>query len=542
MSVTNSNTLSFHALNLPDPVLCGLAAVGYESPTPIQAATIPHVLAGRDVIAQAQTGTGKTAAFALPLLARLDIQQAQTQVLVLVPTRELALQVAEAFQAYAAALPGLYIVPIYGGQEYGRQIRALTRGVHVVVGTPGRVMDHMRRGTLNLNSLKTVVLDEADEMLRMRFVEDVDRILGQTPSERQVVLFSATMPAPICQIARRHLRDPKEIKLPVKTTTAETIRQRYCVLASHAKLDALTRILEVEDVDAAILFVRTKTQTLELADKLAARGFATAPLNGDIPQSQRQRTVEQPKHGQLDILVATDVAARGLDVQRISHVINYDIPLDAESYIHRIGRTGRAGRCGEAILFVTPREKGLLMAIERATGQKIQLMQLPTAEVIHRQRMVRLQQRITDALANPDLPFYRDLLIQYQREHGIAAIEIAAALAVLMQGHQSSVTSADLIASNEPSRQQETQKCGSQGKARMTSYRIEVGRRHGVKPGHLVGAIANEVGLDSRFIGKIQIQEEFSTVDLPDQIPAKVFRTLQKVWVAGRQLNISRCN
>lgn len=543
MSITNANTLSFHDLNLPKPVLRALAEVGYESPTPIQAATIPHVLAGRDVIAQAQTGTGKTAAFALPLLARLDVRQTQPQVLVLTPTRELACQVAEAFQTYAAGIPGLHVLPIYGGQEYGRQIRALNRGVHVVVGTPGRVMDHMRRSTLNLSSLKTLVLDEADEMLRMGFVDDVDWILGQTPAERQVALFSATLPAPIRRIAQRHLRDPEAIEIQVKTTTAETIRQHYCMLASHAKLDALTRILETEDFDATILFVRTKTQTIELAEKLAARGFAAAPLNGDIPQSQRQRTVEQLKSGQLDILVATDVAARGLDVQRISHVINYDIPLDTESYVHRIGRTGRAGRWGEAILFVTPREKGLLMAIERATRQKIQPMELPTAEVIDRQRMVRLQQRITEALANSDVQFYRDLLARYQREHDVPAIDIAAALATLLQGRKSWLTGEDPTAAGEPARERVTLKRRSRHpEIGMTSYRIEVGRRHGVKPGNIMGAIANEAGLDSRCIGRIRIQEEFSTVDLPEGIPWEVFRTLKNVWVAGRRLNISRCH
>lgn len=533
--------LSFCDLDLPESLLRVLTKLGYESPTPIQAATIPHVLAGRDVIAQAQTGTGKTAAFALPLLARLDIKLIHPQVLVLTPTRELALQVAEAFQTYAAGLSGLHVLPIYGGQEYGRQIRALNRGVQVVVGTPGRVMDHMRRGTLNLSSLKTLVLDEADEMLRMGFVDDVDWILGQTPAERQVALFSATMPAPIRQIAKRHLRDPQEIRVRVKTTTAETIRQRYCVLAPHAKLDVLTRILEVEDFDATILFVRTKTQTLELAEKLAARGFAAAPLNGDIPQSQRQHTLEQLKSGQLDVLVATDVAARGLDVQRISHVINYDIPLDTESYVHRIGRTGRAGRTGEAILFVTPREKGLLAAIERATRQKIQAMEPPTVEAINRQRMIRLQQRISEALAGPDVQYYRDLLSRYQREHDVPAIDIAAALAALIQGREPLSTSEHPMPAGKPCRERGTgQRRSRYPESGVTCYRIEIGRRHGVKPSNIMGAIANETGLDSRFIGRIRIREEFSTVELPEEMPREVFRTLKKVQVAGRQLNISR--
>ncbi|MBN2700703.1 MAG: DEAD/DEAH box helicase [Methylohalobius sp. ZOD2] len=539
--MSDTNTLSFRDLNLSKPVLSALEAVGYESPTPIQAATIPHVAAGRDVIAQAQTGTGKTAAFALPLLTRLDIHQSHPQVLVLTPTRELALQVAEAFQTYAAGMDGLHILPIYGGQEYGRQIRALKRGVHVVVGTPGRVMDHMRRGTLNLEGLKTLVLDEADEMLRMGFVDDVDWILEQTPVERQVALFSATMPGPIRKIAQRHLRDPEEIKIRVKTTTAETIRQRYCLLNPHVKLEALTRVLEVEDFDATILFVRTKTQTVELAEKLAARGFTSAPLNGDIPQNQRQRTVEQLKNGRLDILVATDVAARGLDVQRISHVINYDVPLDTESYVHRIGRTGRAGRTGEAILFVTPREKRQLAAIERATRQKIQAMELPTTETINQQRMARFQQRITDVLTNQDVRFYRDLLAQYQKEREVPAIDIAAALATLLQEGESLLVKEELPAVEKVSNKRVTLKRKSRrSDIGMTSYRIEVGRRHGVKPGNIMGAIANEAGLESRFIGKISIQEDFSTVDLPEGMPRELFQMLKKTWVAGKQLNISR--
>ncbi len=532
-------TLNFKDLGLPAPLLGTLTKLGYESPTPIQTAAIPYLLSGRDVIAQAQTGTGKTAAFALPLLARLDGRLSHPQILVLTPTRELALQVAEAFRAYASDLLGLKVLPIYGGQEYGHQIRALKRGVQVVVGTPGRVMDHLRRGTLVLDWLKTVVLDEADEMLRMGFVDDVDWILGQTPAERQVALFSATMPAPIRQIARRHLRDPEEIKIRAETTTVQTIRQRYCMLAPHAKLDVLTRILEVEDFDAVILFVRTKVQTVELAEKLSARGFAAAPLNGDIPQSQRQRTVEQLKSGRLDILVATDVASRGLDVHRISHVINYDIPLDTESYVHRVGRTGRAGRSGEAILFVTPREKGQLAAIERATRQKIQAMQLPTAETIQQQRLVRFQQRLTEALSSKDVKQYRELLIEYQHEHDVAAIDIAAALATLVQEGTTLLSDEDLSAACEPSWERLSLK-RKQSEGGMISYRVEIGRRHGVKPNQLVGAIINEVGLDGRLIGKIRILEEFSTVDLPEEMPREIFRTLQKIQVAGRQLNISR--
>ncbi|BCX81942.1 ATP-dependent RNA helicase DeaD [Methylomarinovum caldicuralii] len=533
--------------DLPEAVLSAVRQAGYESPTPIQAATIPHVLEGRDVIAQAQTGTGKTAAFALPLLARIDIGDARPQVLVLTPTRELALQVAEAFQTYAANLPELHVLPIYGGQEYGRQLRALRRGVHVVVGTPGRIMDHMRRGTLDLSALHTLVLDEADEMLRMGFVDDVDWILEKTPAERQVALFSATMPAPIRRIAQRHLRDPEEIKIQVKVTTADTVRQRYCLLRPHAKLDALTRILEAEDFEAVILFVRTKTATVELAEKLAARGYAVAPLNGDIPQNQRQRTVEQLKSGWLDIIVATDVAARGLDVQRITHVINYDVPLDTESYVHRIGRTGRAGRSGDAILFVTPREKRLLLAIERATRKKIEPMELPTAETINSQRLAKFQQRISDTLANQDVGFFRELLQQYEQEHNVPALDIAAALATLLQGDEPLLLDEKALRA-EPNRERRpangermTLRRRSRREAvEMASYRIEVGRNHGVRPGNIMGAIANEAGLDSRFIGRINIHDDFSTVDLPDGMPREVLRTLKKVWVAGRPLNISK--
>ncbi len=537
----DSTISSFQDLNLPEPLLLALKDAGYESPTSIQAATIPYVMAGKDLIAQAQTGTGKTAAFALPLLAKIATEDNHPQVLVLTPTRELALQVAEAFQTYGAHLKDIHILPIYGGQEYGRQIRQLKRGVHVVVGTPGRVMDHMRRGTLNLDSLKTLVLDEADEMLRMGFVDDVDWILQQTPSERQVALFSATMPAPIRRIAQQHLRNPEEIKIKVKTSTAETIRQRYCLINPHAKLDALTRILEAEEFEATILFVRTKNATVELAEKLSARGYAAAPLNGDIPQHQRQRTVEQLKNGKLDVLVATDVAARGLDVQRISHVINYDIPLDTESYVHRIGRTGRAGRMGEAILFVTPREKRLLNAIERATKQKVELMKLPTTEVINHQRMTRFKQRITDTLATEDVAFFRDLLQQYQEEHDVPAIDIAAALAKQLQGNDSLILEKETNHDITPkTRVTLKRKSRRDPDVELVSYRIEVGRNHGVKPGNIMGAITNEAGLEGRYIGRINIHEEFSTVDLPDGMPKEVFRALKKTWVVGRQLNISK--
>ncbi|MEE9355837.1 MAG: DEAD/DEAH box helicase, partial [Methylococcaceae bacterium] len=395
--MTTDTITAFNQLALDKSLLKALEDVGYETPSPIQAETIPLLLEGRDIIGQAQTGTGKTAAFALPILSNLDLKQKDPQVLVLAPTRELAIQVAEAFQKYARHLKGFHVLPIYGGQEYGGQIRSLKRGVHVVVGTPGRVMDHMRKGTLKLNNLSTLVLDEADEMLRMGFIDDVEWVLEQIPDERQIALFSATMPQQIRRIATKYLKNPEQITIKVKTATAETIRQRFCIVnGMHNKLEALTRILEAENFEAMLIFVRTKTATVELAEKLEARGYAAAPLNGDIAQNQRERTVNRLKKGQLDLVVATDVAARGLDVERVSHVINFDIPHDTESYVHRIGRTGRAGREGDAILFVAPREKRMLATIERATKKKIDQMEMPSTDIINDKRIIQFKQRITD--------------------------------------------------------------------------------------------------------------------------------------------------
>ena len=401
---------NFQDFNLSKPVMKAVADAGYETPTPIQALIIPHVLAGRDVMGQAQTGTGKTAAFALPLLSRIDISRIEPQVLVLTPTRELTIQVAEAFQTYAAHMKGFHVLPVYGGQGYELQLRPLKRGVHVVVGTPGRVMDHIRRETLNLKGLTCLVLDEADEMLRMGFIDDVEWIMEHTPPKRQVALFSATIPAAIRRIAQKHLNDPMQITTKVRTTTADTIRHRYWMVSGIHKLDALTRILESETFDGIIVFVRTKSSTAELSERLQARGYSAAPLCGDISQSTREKTIAQLKAGKLDILVATDVAARGLDVDRISHVINYDIPYDTESYVHRVGRTGRAGRTGDAILFVAPRERHMLGAIEKATRQKIDMMQLPSTELINNKRIARFKQRITDTLSANDLGFFSQLI------------------------------------------------------------------------------------------------------------------------------------
>jgi len=541
---------TFAGLNLIAPLLRALDDVGYETPSPIQAKTIPLLLEGRDVLGQAQTGTGKTAAFALPLLSRIDLSRKSPQILVLAPTRELAIQVAEAFQTYAHHMKGFHVLPIYGGQSYEIQLRQLKRGVHVVVGTPGRVMDHMRRGTLKLDGLQALVLDEADEMLRMGFIDDVEWILEQTPEDRQIALFSATMPPMIRKIAEKHLHDPAQVTIKVKQTTAETIRQRYWMVSGHHKLDALTRILEAEAFNAVLIFVRTRTATEELAEKLEARGYAATALNGDIAQKQREATVNRLKKGHLDILVATDVAARGLDVERISHVINYDIPHDTESYVHRIGRTGRAGRTGEAILFVAPREKRMLHAIERATRKKIDSFTMPTTEAINDKRIAAFKQRITDTLeADDGLELFANIIEEYRREHNIPATEIAAALARMLQGNR------PLLLRDEPKRRQPERerpqrkaKCEHPARhqstepgpaRRMERYRLEVGETHGVKAGNIVGAIANGIGLESEFITHVRIMDDYSTVDLPEGMPKSVFGELKQLWVCGRRLNAS---
>ncbi|HET8552869.1 MAG TPA: DEAD/DEAH box helicase [Gammaproteobacteria bacterium] len=535
-------------MNLSAPLLRALDEVGYESPSPIQAATIPPLLAGRDVLGQAQTGTGKTAAFALPILSRLDIRQKMPQALVLAPTRELAIQVAEAFQRYASAIKRFHVLPIYGGQSYQPQLAALHRGAHVVVGTPGRVMDHVKRGTLKLDELAWLVLDEADEMLRMGFIDDVEWIFEQTPPARQVALFSATMPAAVRRIAKRHLREPAEITIKTRTSTVANTRQRYWLVSGLHKLDALTRLLEVEPFDAMLVFARTKQSTEELAERLEARGFACAALNGDIAQAQRERTVARLKDGKLDILIATDVAARGLDVERVSHVINYDIPYDTESYVHRIGRTGRAGRSGEAILFVTPRERRMLSTIERATRQPIEPMELPSVEAVNDQRIARFKQRISDTLAGNDLDAFKTLVAQYEREHEVAAIDIAAALASLAQGEtplllQPGAAERAPRGEREPTpREKRAARKPRTADADMETFRVEVGYAHGVKPGNIVGAIANEAGLDSEYIGRIDIRDDHSLVDLPKGMPKETFQTLKKAWVVNQQLRISRAN
>jgi ATP-dependent RNA helicase DeaD len=566
------DTASFQDLGLSEPVLRALADVGYESPSPIQEETIPVLLAGRDMLGQAQTGTGKTAAFALPALTKIDLTRHEPQVLVLVPTRELALQVSEAFLRYAAHLKGFHVLPIYGGQSYQPQLNALRRGVHVVVGTPGRVIDHMNRGTLKLGGLTLLVLDEADEMLRMGFVDAVESILEQTPRERQVALFSATLPAPIRRIAQKHLRAPVEVTIKSKTSTATNIRHRYWVVSGMHKLDALTRILEAETFDGMLVFTRTKHSTVELAEKLEARGFAAAPLNGDIPQALRERTVARLKAGQIDILVATDVAARGLDVERIGHVVNYDVPYDTESYVHRVGRTGRAGRKGEAILFVAPRERNMLRAIERATRQLIEPMNLPSVDAVNTLRIAKFKQRITETIATGEAGSFRPVLEQLETESGLPLIDIAAALASLAQGsaplllkgqdppahaHALSTRAPEEVPRPGRDRPADRERPAEHGRppqhaaaprkphtksaaAQMETFRIEVGSVHGVKPGNIVGAIANEAGIEGVHIGRVDIREDHSYVDLPEGMPKEIFRELQKVRIAGRELRISR--
>lgn len=597
---TGFSQVGFNEMGLIKPVLKALDDLGYETPTSIQAETIPHVLEGRDLLGQAQTGTGKTAAFALPLLSRIDIKLKKPQVLVLAPTRELAIQVAESFKSYGSRIKGFNVLPVYGGQAYSGQLNQLKRGVHVIVGTPGRLMDLMKRGALDFSRLMTLVIDEADEMLRMGFIDDVEWILEQIPKDRQIALFSATMPAPIKKIAVKYLTNPKDVSIRLRTATAATIRQRFWMVKGTHKLDALTRILEAETFDAIIVFVRTKTSTLELAEKLEARGYSAVALNGDIAQNARERTIDRFKKGKIDILVATDVAARGLDVERVSHVINFDIPNGAESYVHRIGRTGRAGREGDAILFVSPRERWMLRVIEKTTRQKIEMMNLPSTEAINDKRIADFSQSITDTLASKELGLYLNLMDQYRQEHDVPALDIAAALAFMLQGDKPLIISsgkkkasspevslpsaekpkgkssrpeakaADASSrkkaeytdkpkaksSAKPSRAEEifkdeptepTRKKSTPKKKAllppgkgMERFRIEVGEVHGAKPKDIVGAIANEAELDGKFIGAITIEQDHSFVDLPIGMPVTIFEFLKKVRVAGQPLKISR--
>lgn len=558
----------FTDLGLSDDLLKAIEEQGYERPSPIQAEAIPPLLEGRDLLGQAQTGTGKTAAFALPLLGLIDPSNKAPQLLILAPTRELAIQVAEACQQYAKHLKGVNVLPIYGGQSYTIQLKQLNRGAQVVVGTPGRVMDHMRRKTLSLDKLNALVLDEADEMLRMGFIDDVKWVLEQSPPDRQIALFSATMPREVKKVADQHLQNPVHIKIVSKTVTAANISQRYWIVRGTNKLDAITRILESEETDGVIVFVRTKNATVELADKLSARGFRSEALNGDVVQATREKIVDRLKKGKLDILVATDVVARGLDVERISHVINYDVPHDTESYIHRIGRTGRAGRTGKAILFIAPREKRMLGSIERTTKQKITPMDLPTVHDINQNRKQRFKDKISNAIADQNLDFFSQLVTELQQEKELSTEQIAAAAAFLAQGDTPIVLDEKALArdaiksdsrsnsfSDRPPRRDRerpargerdrpTPKIGATPlkdfpEIQMQRFRLDVGRVNNVKPGNIVGAIANEAELESKYIGEIEIRDDFSTVDLPADMPKGVMSLLSKTRVGGRPLSIS---
>ncbi|NRD27696.1 DEAD/DEAH box helicase [Frigoribacterium sp. VKM Ac-2836] len=549
-------TPTFADLGLSDQVLKAIRDIGYETPSAIQAATIPTLLDGRDVVGLAQTGTGKTAAFALPILSRLDVSAKKPQALVLSPTRELALQVCEAFEQFASGMRGVHVLPVYGGQAYGVQLSALRRGVHVVVGTPGRIMDHLAKGTLDLSELKYLVLDEADEMLKMGFAEDVETILADTPEDKQVALFSATMPPQIRRISKQYLNDAEEITVKAKTTTSVNTTQRYLMVSYPQKVDALTRILEVENFEGMIIFVRTKSETETLAEKLRARGYSAAAISGDVAQAQRERTVNQLKSGKLDILVATDVAARGLDVDRISHVVNYDIPIDTESYVHRIGRTGRAGRSGAAISFVTPRERRLLGAIEKATRQPLTQMQLPTVEDVNSTRLTRFDDAITEALSQDGrISAFRDIISHYVEHHDVPEADVAAALAVVAQGD----TPLLLDPKDErPQRDErplrerddraprggrdddrgERRDRGPRTSKPMTAYRIEVGRRHRVEPRQIVGALANEGGLSRDDFGAIQIRPDFSVVELASDVSSDMLDRLSDTRISGKLIEI----
>jgi ATP-dependent RNA helicase DeaD len=551
----------FDSFGLSPAVLKAIQDQGYETPTPIQAACIPELLTGRDILGQAQTGTGKTAAFALPLLSNLSLGSRDPQILILTPTRELALQVAEACQSYAKHMAGFNILPIYGGQGMSLQLRQLQRGSHVIVGTPGRVIDHIRRGTLKLGSLKSLVLDEADEMLKMGFIEEIEFIFEQAPETRQVALFSATMPDAIRKVTKKYLKDPVEIKIKSKSETVTAIDQVHYVVNRDHKMDAMTRILEVEEFDGMIVFVRTKLATVEVADKLAAHGFAAEALNGDMNQAMRERTVERLKQGKLDIVVATDVAARGLDVQRISHVVNFDIPNDPESYVHRIGRTGRAGRKGKAILFVQPRENRLLKSIERSIRQVIPAMALPTAGDLSEHRIDRFVAVLRDTMAEQDLDYYYRLVSRMTQEQEMSELDIAAALTYLGQKDRPFIvkevaaTASKKARSGDKRERDGTQsdrgsrKERSAGKSKergsrkgsdipKDTYRLQVGSKHGVTPREVVGAIANEAGLDGAHIGRIEIAEDHTLVDLPEGMPGDVLKHLQRVYVCNQPLRI----
>jgi ATP-dependent RNA helicase DeaD len=562
----------FQTLGISAPVLKAVQNLGYEQPSPIQAQSIPILLGGKNLLGTAQTGTGKTAAFALPLLSNIDPQQKTPQILVLTPTRELAIQVAEAFQSYAKHIKGFNVLPIYGGADIGGQLRGLKRGAQVVVGTPGRMLDHLKRKSLNLSQVKSLVLDEADEMLRMGFIDDVETILSKTPDESQRALFSATMPAPIKRVADKYLGDAEQVRIKSKTQTVERIQQQYVTVKAHQKMDALTRVLEVEQFDGMIIFVRTKSSTLNIAERLEARGFSSAALNGDLTQALRERTIGKLKRGQIDVVVATDVAARGLDVERISHVINFDIPYDNESYVHRIGRTGRAGREGKAILFITPKETRLLRSIEKTTKSTIAPLTMPSNAQVSDQRIQQFTEQLSKTLETPRLDKFREMIVKYVEENDLDMADVAAALTYENQKERPLFPKLDNIVAprqdssgknrdknrdrdrdskNRDRNNKDSHSKSTRAKSEriirdedgnvvpMLTYRLEVGKNDSVEPSNIVGAIANEADISSQYIGQIILHDEYSTVDLPDGMPDDIFKTLKKARVRSKALNIS---
>ena len=601
------SSTDFAELGISAPVLKAVQQLGYEQPSPVQAQSIPILLEGKNLLGTAQTGTGKTAAFALPFLSMLDEKQKTPQILVLTPTRELAIQVAEAFQTYAKFIKGFHVLPIYGGADISGQLRGLKRGAQVVVGTPGRMLDHLRRRSLDLSEVKGLILDEADEMLRMGFIDDVETILSKTPDNCQRALFSATMPPAIRRVSQKYLGDAETVNIQNKTKTVERIEQQYVTCKSHQKMDALTRVLEVEAFDGMIIFVRTKSSTVDIAERLEARGFSSAALNGDLSQALRERTINRLKKGQVDIVVATDVAARGLDVERISHVINFDIPYDNESYVHRIGRTGRAGRDGKAILFITPKENRMLRSIEKSTRQVIKPMAMPSNEEVSGQRIQQFTEQLMKTMALPKLDKFRSLIQQLADENELDMGDIAAALAFENQKERPLFPKLETIAApssrdrdgdsgrernrdrgdrtkdrgdrtkdrgertkdrgeRKEHRGQRTESRDTRGDSRnersdrpqrearakdadanrdgvpMVTYRLEVGNNDKITPSNIVGAIANEADIESRFIGEIKLHDEYSTVDLPKGMPAELLNHLKKVRVCAKPMQISVLN
>jgi ATP-dependent RNA helicase DeaD len=580
MSQQTVPVTGFDDMNLDPAVFSCLEKVGYTTPTPIQRLTIPHLLAKKDVLGQARTGTGKTAAFALPLLSCINLDIRRPQVLVLTPTRELAIQVAQAFTTYGRNLKGLGVLPVYGGQSYGVQLNQLKKGVHVVVGTPGRLMDHMKRKTIDFADLFCRVLDEADEMLRMGFIEDVEWILERTPEKVQTALFSATLPGPVRKIAEKHLTLPENIRIQSQPAETDAIRQQFWMAKGATKAHGLVRILSAATFDGVIVFVKTKSATLSVAKNLESHGFRAEALNGDMVQSAREQTVDRLKNGRIDILVATDVAARGLDVDRISHVINYDMPGQVDPYIHRIGRTGRAGRCGEAILFAAANERWMVRKIEKATRQSITEMHLPSPKAVNKKRIADFNDSISRTLENQDLATFESLVADYARTNDLPMARVAAALARMAHGDTplllnpakqekpaASVRTMDRPKKPAPANQTMPEKPAASVRPMdrsrkpapdlkasvsetpaplplrpgMERYRIEVGESHGIKPGDIVGAISNEAGLESKYIKDITIQPQFSLVALPEGMPREIFRLLKRTWVRSRQMAISKC-